>query len=244
MATLATLRTAIQNNLDRGGAPSSEVSLITDWINQVQREDVCADWNWEWMAKQEDVSSVASTGTYSFPDTSSGELFKDCRIIRFQRATGEDFYELPEMDERTLYQHFTEQTEGQPQAYARVGGNQFMVRLIPDVSTYTFRCHTFEYPADLSADGDTNALTPYSPRLLEYGTTARGFLYYGEHTAAQVWAETFYRAREQAIANDRRRLAPNQATLRMSVSAGRPASGIQRNRLGFQRGAPFAWWTP
>jgi hypothetical protein len=218
--------------------------MITDWINQVIREDICADWNWEFMAKQEDVTSIASTDTYAFPDPpASEELFKDCRMIRFRRTAADDFYELPEMDERTLYQHFTELTEGVPGAYARVGGKQFRVRLIPDASTYTFRCHTFEYPAALAADGDTNDLTLYYPRLVEYGTTARGFLYYGENTAAQMWAQAFYQARENAIRNDRIRLAPSNATLKLSTSAGRPAAGVRRSRLGFSRGAPYSWWS-
>tara|TARA_Y100001973_G_scaffold49685_1_gene73814 strand:- start:99 stop:821 length:723 start_codon:yes stop_codon:yes gene_type:complete len=240
MATLAELRTDVLNNLDRGGAPATEVATVTDWLNQVIREDICAEHNWDFMEAVEDVSTVASQGEYSFPDSASGNLFKDCRMIRWRESSSDDFVELEEMSDRAIFQHFSEQTDGTPQAFARVGTNKFLLRPIPDAVT-TLRCHTWEYPADLASDGATNALTLYYPRLIEYGTTARGFLYYGEYQAAQVWAQSFYQERERAIRNDRQRLAPNNRTLKLSTAAGRPAAGLRRGSRSRQ--TPYSWWS-
>jgi len=241
VATLAQLRTRVLDNLDRGGAASTEQGYVDNWINEAIREDICAEHNFDFMEHQETVASVDGQEDYSFPDSSSGELFKDCRFIYFRKTSSDDYWELPELDLRTLLQNFTAQTEGIPSAWARIGENKFRVRLIPDASTYTFLCLTYEYPAALSADGDTNTLTVSYPRLVEFGGTARGFLRCGELQSAQYWASMFANERERAIRNDKIRLAPNQRTLKLSTAAGRPSPGL-RNGIRW-RTSPFSWWT-
>ena len=242
MATLAVLRSNVLRNLEREDADSTETGLVTDFINDVIREDLAQVHNWDFMEAQEDVSSVASQEDYSFPDSSSGELFKDCRFIRFRQTSTDDFYELEEVSAKALYQNFTEQTEGLPMVYARIGENKFRVRLIPDASTYTFRCHTWEYPAALSADGDTNRFTISYPRLVEFGATARGYLFLNELQSAQYWASMFANERDRAVKADRIRLAPNERTLKIGLAAGRPATGLRRGSR--YRTSPFSWWTP
>ena len=242
MATLAELRSRVLANLDRSDANSTEQGYVTDWINQFIREDLCQKHNWDFMEHVEDVSTTDGVDEYAFPDSGSGDRFKDCRWIRFRTKSDEDFWEIEEVPVRALYQGFTEQTRGQPVCWARVGENKFKVRFIPDASTYEFRIHVWEYPAALTSDGDSNTLTNSYTRLVEFGATARGFLHYGEFNSASYWSSAVANERDNAIKVDWKRLAPSQRTFKPSTAAGRPALGLSRS--GRFRTSPFSWWTP
>lgn len=240
VATLAQLRDRVLANLDREDASAAEQARVTDYINELIREDLAQLHNWAFMEHEEDITSVDGQEDYAFPDTGSGELFKDCRFLRFRTTSTEEFRELTEIPVRVLNQNFQTQVEGQPTVFARVG-NSFRVRSVPDASTYTFRVSVWEYPAALSADEDTNDFTLYYPRLIEFGATARGFLHYGELQAAGYWSSSFANERDRAIKIDRQRLAPNERTLVPSTAAGRP--GVATVRGPRHRTAPFSWWT-
>ena len=240
MPNLGELRARILRNLDRANAPTTEQSDVDAWIGQVIREDICTAHNWDFMGHEEAVSSVDGTDKYDFPDSGDGSLFKDCRFIRFRTAATEDYRELEEWGEKALYQNFTELTKGEPQAWARVSPDKFMVRPIPD-GAYTFKVHIWEYPAALSGDSSSNTLTDYYARLVEYGTTARALLYYGEIQAAQVWTQMFQIEKARAINSDKVRLSPYDRTLKPSLAAGRPITGLRRG--GFRRPAAYSWNT-
>ena len=251
MSTLATVRTAILENLDRNGVGTTETNNVTAWINQVIREDLCSDHNWSFLEKTRDIDTVNGTEVYTFVDVSSDAtaafLFKDCKYIRFRETTNDDFRFLTELTEEALLQNYTEQTKGYPIAWARTystTGNvadAFRLRLIPDAA-YKLRIHYWAYPADLSSSGDTNPLLVRQRKLLEIGVTARALLYYGEDEKAQFWTQLWDREYAKAVNNDRRRQAIANGTFRVSTVAGRPSAG-QRGTLRPFRQAPYSWNT-
>ena len=240
MPNLGELRARILRNLDRANAPTTEQSDVDAWINQVLREDICSAHNWDVVSHEATVSSGVGTDKYLFPDSGDGTLFKDCRFIRFRTSSTEDYRELEECSEKALYQNFTELTNGEPLAWARVSPDQFMVRPIPD-GEYTFKVHIWEYPETLSGDTSSNTFTNHYARLIEYGTTARAMLYYGEDQSAQVWGQMFQIEKARAINADKIRLTPYDRTLKPSLAAGRPITGLRRGTV--RRPAAYSWNT-
>ena len=249
MSTLSTVRTAILNNLDRNGVGTTETNNVTDWINQVIREDLCSDHNWSFLEKTRDITTVDGTEVYTFVDVSSDAtqavLFKDCKYIRFRANSSEDYRFLTELNEEALLQAYTEQTGGYPLAWARTytdtpnPADAFRLRLVPD-GAYQIRVHYWCYPDELVNDADTNVLLARHQKLLEIGVTARALLYYGEEQKAQLWLQLFDREYAKAINNDRRAQAVANGTFRVSTVAGRPAAG-QRGTLSPFRQAPYSW---
>lgn len=231
------LRAAILRSLDRVSAPTTENSDVDEWINQVIREDLCVDHNWAFMENVRDLSTTASTDLYDF--TATATTFKDCRFIRFRRTTADDFNEMEELSERAMFIHFTEQSKGSPSVWAR-SGDKFRVRLIPDASTYTFRIHTWDYPAAFTADGDNNDLTNRYPKLVEYAVLSRAMLYYGEDERAQLWIQLYDREKAKAENNDKQRLAQSNLILKPSTRAGRPVAGLRRASRAMRNSA-YDW---
>lgn len=229
MATLATLRSAILRNLDRTGATATEIADVTAWINQFIREIACADHNWPFMRTETaTLDTVADQDEYSFPETATGR-FKDCDEIYFREASTDEWRPLLETTEKAMLRHFSSQDEGPAQAWAMSGARTFRVAPIPDqIYSNCFRIFTWEYPADLSADGDSNELTLYHSQMIEWAVTARGFLHYGESEQSAQWAQRAEREYSRVLLAERRTGAPSRRTLRISLAAGRPALGLRR----------------
>jgi hypothetical protein len=183
---------------------------------------------------------TASVADYAFANAST---FKDCKWLAIRYATGQDYQILPEISLDALHDHtvWTEQSEGFPRCWAR-DGNGYVLRPIPD-DTYAMRERVWEYPAAMTTDSGatgSNFATDYWPKLVEFGVTARGFLYYDEPELYTQWQQAYLSELGKAVAVDRRRLSQARMTLKPSTVAGRPTPGLP----GFDIGAripPYGW---
>lgn len=241
MATKAEIRARVQRNLGRVGVSTDESKDIDNWINYVIREDICADHNWSGMESTQTRTLTASTDTYAFQNAT---VFKDCAWIAIRYASGQDYQILPEVSLDVIHDHtvWTEQSEGFPRCWAR-DGSSYVLRPIPD-DTYAVRERVWQYPADFTVgsggDSSTNFVTLYWPKLLEFGVSARGALYYNDIEAYQLWQQAYETELRKAVSVDRRRLSRARATMRVSTIAGRPSPGLP----GFDIGAripPYGW---
>lgn len=231
----------MQRNLGRVGVTTAEDSDVDAWINYVIREDICADHNWAGMEFTRTRTLTASTDTYAFANAT---VFKDCKWLAIRYASGQDYQLLPEVGLEVLNDHtvFTEQTEGFPRCWAR-DGNSYVLRPIPD-DTYAVRERVWEYPAEIATgsgnDSSTNFVIDYWPKLLEFGVTARGCLYYGENEAYQLWQQAYVSELGKATSVDKRRLSRANMTLKPSTVAGRPTPGLPGLGIG-TRIPPYGW---
>lgn len=231
----------MQRNLGRVGVTTTEDSDVDAWINYVIREDICADHSWSGMEFTRTRTLTASDSSYTWQNPT---VFKDCKYISIRYASGQDYQILPEISLDALYDHavWSEQTEGFPRCWAR-DGDGYELRPIPD-DTYAIRERVWEYPAEIATgagnDSSTNFVTNFLPKLLEFGVTARGCLYYGEFEAYQLWQQAYMSELGKATSVDKRRLSPARMTLKPSTVAGRPTPGLP----GFDIGAripPYGW---
>lgn len=239
MATHTQIRAAVLRNLDRAGVSTTESGDVTTYLNQLTREVICAEHNWAFMRQENTITSVDGTDTYSFTETATGR-FKDAERMYFRATSSDDYVRLVETTEQALLEGFTEQVEDKPLVWSYLGSRQFRVRPIPDASTYTFRVFTWEYPADLSADGDTNELTNYHSQLLEWGATARGLLQYGEFDQSQLWDAKFRAEFERSLKLERQVKAPTDRVMRISSATNRVMIGLRRS-IRMYRSAPYSW---
>jgi hypothetical protein len=219
---------------------STENTDVDNWIDYTIREDLCADHNWAGMEFTRTRTLTASVADYAFANAST---FKDCKWIAIRYASGQDYQILPEISLDALHDHtvWTEQSEGFPRCWAR-DGNGYVLRPIPD-DTYAMRERVWEYPAAMTTDSGatgSNFATDYWPKLVEFGVTARGFLYYDEPELYTQWQQAYLSELGKAVAVDRRRLSQARMTLKPSTVAGRPTPGLP----GFDIGAripPYGW---
>ena len=230
--TLAQMRAAVQRNLGRVGVTTTEDSDVDRIINQTIREDICADHNWSAMettTTSETTSDGVGTKTWPSPST-----FKDCEWIQVRKDSSSNYRFLDELSERAILDQFGELSteEGLPYCWAR-SGTSYHLRPIPD-ATYTLRIKYWAYPADLTSS-DSNFITLYWTKLLEYGATARGLLYYGENEAAAQWMAMYRDELGKAISVDRKIQAPATLTLKPSMVAGRPTPGIASGSAWYRR---------
>lgn len=229
----------MQRNLGRSGVTSTEDSDVDAWINYVIREDICADHNWSGMEFTRTRTLTASDADYAWQNPT---VFKDARWIAIRYQSGEDYQFLTEITLNEIHSRslWTEQTEGFPRVWAR-DGDGYVLRPIPD-DTYALRERVWEYPAEIAtgsgSDSSTNFVTDYWPKLLEFGVTARGCLYYGEQDLYQFWLAAYRDELGKAIGVDRKRLSPAQMTMRPSAAAGQPEPGgsVFGSRL-----PPYGW---
>lgn len=237
MATRAEIADRVQRNLGRVGVTTAEDSDVVSWINYVIREDICADHNWSAMEYTRTRTLSASNESYTFQ---SPTVFKDCAWIAIRYALGQDYQIIPEVGLEIIHDHtvFTEQTEGFPRCWAR-DGEGYVLRPIPD-DTYAVRERVWQYPAEMTSDSDTNFVTLYLPKLLEYGVTARGCLYYNDNEAYQLWQQAYVAELGKAVAVDKRRLSRARGTMRISTVAGRPSPGLPGLDIG-ARIPPYGW---
>lgn len=237
MATLAEIRGRVQRNLDRLQVTTAEDDDVDSLINEVIREDICADHNWASMEAVYTMNVTADTSLYAWPNPDN---FKDCDWIKVRYASGEDYHDLTEEGVRVLADtsRYTELSTERPRAWARAG-DSFRIRPIPDVSTYGLRLKVWEYPGYLVADGNTNWFTVHKPKLVILGTTMLAAIYWGEGRDAEVWKALYDAELGKATATDKKRLSPSQMTLKPSVVAGRQESGVPGRSAW--RNAAYDW---
>lgn len=234
--TLATVRAAVLRSLDRSGVTATESGDIDRWINQAIREDICQDHNWAFMETQTDVATVLNQESYAFPVAST---FKDCQAIFFRRVSTEDWMRLQESHYDFLQDQFTAQVKGVPSVWARRGEN-YVLRAIPDASTYSMRVLSWNYPVELVADADTNTLLTNYSALVEAAVIRRGLLHYGEDARLQVWEQLYQQARMRSLRADRARLGASDLWLNISFDAGKKSAGLQRGGR-VARPAAYSW---
>jgi hypothetical protein len=174
-------------------------------------------------------TTTAGTGEYAFQNST---VFKDVDWISVRRDSSSEYVRLDEISEEIAYERFSELTTGRgfPVAFARTA-ESYLLRAIPDASTYAIREKVWEYPADIAtgsgSDSSTNFITLRWSKLLEFGVTARGFGYYEDTEREAIWTQLYRDELGKAVSVDRRRLVPSRLTLKPSGWAGRPVAGLR-----------------
>lgn len=237
--TRGEMRAAVLRNLGRSAATQTEQDDVDRWINQTMREDICADHNWSGMETlSTSETTTAGTGIKTWP---SPTTFKDALWLQVLPDASSDYEDLEEVDESVAldrYQ-FSEQTSARdkPRVWAR-SGTSYLLRPIPD-DTYTLRIKYLAYPAAITigsgGDSSTNFILDYWSKLLEYGTTARGFLHYEEPEMVAQWTQLYRDELGKAISIDRRVQAPATLVLKPSMAAGKRTPGISGDRAWVTR---------
>lgn len=241
--TRGEVRAAVQRNLGRSGVTSTEDSDVDRWINQTIREDICADHNWAGMEQLRTRTTTAGTGEYAFQNATT---FKDADWLAILKSASDEYVRLDEVSEDVAYREFGELStaRGFPMVWARTA-NSYLLRPIPDASTYTIREKVWEYPPEIAtgsgSDSSTNFVTLYWTKLLEYGCTARGLRHYGEYEKALVWEQLYRDELGKAVSVDRKRLAPSKITLKPSIHAGKPAPGFRGTSRRIKTG-DLSWY--
>lgn len=222
--TLAEMRAAVQRQLDRAGAPSTEDTDVDRWVNQAIREFLCSRHNWAPMEAEYEAPTVADQHDYTVPNP---DYFKDFAAIEIS-DDGDSFVELEEISAAQYRQLFPDRTRtGKPYSWCRFGDTGFVLGPTPDVSTYTLRSTVWEYPAELTTDSATNRFTQFYTHLVEQFAVAVGYGFYFDESRFQGRLSIATRELDEAIKNDRNRLAPSRQTAVPSRSA-----GIVRSNLG------------
>lgn len=240
MATYAEIRSRVARDLQRVGLSTTQTTDVGTWINQTIREDICLEYNWPFMFTEQADSTVAHQSDYT-PSNASTRL-KEIFWVRFRESTSDEWRELDEISVRELINAYGELTNSEsiPSAWAMVDGDTIRLRPIPDASTYYLQFAEALYPADLSADADTNWLTLWKPRLVEIATCRRGALYFGETTRFQMWDAWYQQELAKAIRFDRIAAGRAYATLNQSFAAGAPSTSTRRVSPAALR-TPYDW---
>lgn len=237
MATFAEIQGLVKRDLQRVGASTTVDSDVKTWINQAIREDICLEYNWPFMFSEVTDPTVASQEDYT-PSTASTRL-KEIFWIRFREDSSDEWVELEELPLRSLLMQWGEQTESRPSAWAMVDHDTVRLRPIPD-DAYSLAFALALFPAELSADSDTNFLTVYKPRLVEYATVRRGVLYFGLLERFQFWDGLYREEMAKAIRYDRLAASRAFTVLNQSMAAGMPAPAMRATRPVASR-APYDW---
>jgi hypothetical protein len=249
MATLDTIASRVLNNLDRAGAPTTESDLVKVWVNQSIREDICADVNFACMEFELNTWTTINQDVIDVPTllntATSGALLKDIDMVRFSLGDGYNYSVLPEVDERVLFERFSDTTTGSPEAWARTG-EKIRIRPVADktgnATTNKVQIRGWMYLPDLATGSGATASNDISnrhERLLEMSVTSRGLLYYGEYEKAQYYNNLYQYWYQRAINGEKRRKAPANLVMRPSPTAGKPASPVSPWK--WRRGPDYGW---
>lgn len=237
MATLAELREIVLNNLERTVADSATESANADrWINHVIRFVFCTRHNWDAMEATYVVNTVADQELYAYPSTNT----KDIKQVAMRLGSDSAYFPLLEEFESQLDEDLPLETPGgTPVSWCRAG-NAFRLRPSPAVSTYGLRVRTWDYPALLEDDADTNYWTNSHPDIIEQMATAMGFQWLGDDQKYGLRWQAGMAELQERVANDARRLRPRRTTLAPGTRAGRPTSsaGSRMGESGYYRQYP------
>lgn len=224
MSTLAQIRGRVQRNLDRLQVTTTEDADVDALINEIIREDICADHLWPSMEAVYTMNVTASVSLYAWPNPDN---FKDCDNFKIRYETTDEYVPLLEEDPGVLLDtsRYPETDEDRPRVWA-VAGEAFRIRPIPDASTYSLRVKVWEYPGYLTTDGATNWFTVNKPKLVIMGATMLGALYYGEAQDAAAWQALYRDELGKATNTDKRSQLPARPTFKPSLAAGRSLSNV------------------
>jgi len=223
LANLGDIRARVKRNLRRLQVSDAQDEDINVWVNQIVREDLCADHLWPFQYETFTMSTTAGVELYSFPNPDN---FKDCAWIEIRPTATDAFRELTETSERALLRRFSSLATGQPRAWA-MSGEYFRVKPTPDASTYLLKACIWSYPDELTQDANSNKFTRHFSKLVELGVTARACLQYGNSPEKwNIWNGLYREELGKAIATDRRAHAPSLMTLKPSLAAGKVEAGL------------------
>jgi len=238
---------ACKENLDRVSLPVPEETRMKDWINQVQREDLCNIHSFDWMER---IYTLFCAEGEEFYACERQEQHKDILWVKFRTDSDDEFMELSEASHRALSQRLAEQTNGTPTAWTRWWDEDthrkgFKVRRKPDKSYdpdgWEFQLLVTEYPRKFTFDKvEENLLTRDHSKSLEILVTARGYLFYGQPNEAAAMQEQVNIDIDKLLKGERGRDKQANMTFRMSPSAGRPAAGIRKGKRNIG-GVPYNW---
>lgn len=246
MATLTEISTRVLMNLDRAGAPTTEQSMVDTWVNQSIREDLCSDINWKCMETFLETSTVSGEDIIDVPalleSQHPGSMIKDMDIVRVSLGEGYDYEPIPEVDQRVLFENFSNITEGVPQIWAR-SDEDIRLRPRPDTNgsegNYKISIFCWRYLPDLTGN-ESNTISDRHPFLLEMSVTGRGLLFYGEYEKSMYFQELYKREYQRAINVEKRSKSPAMLVMRPSVTAGKPVSPVASWRS--LRGPAYGWY--
>lgn len=202
---LSTIITQVKSNFPSGFHTSDlTTTVLTRYGNEVQRE-ACRAHNFAFMKQEVTRSTSDETQKYTVPtagDSNWTEVLSDSTVLRFKKDISLELinsqsYRVPLIklhkqlleDKRILVE---ETGKGIPRYYDVDQARIWLYR-IPDHSynagsAWTMNFEFFGYLADL-ASGGNNVLTNNHPLLLEYGITARGFVFAKDWRAADRWQD-------------------------------------------------------
>lgn len=181
-------------------------TVLTRYANAVQRE-ICRAHNFAFMKQEVTRDTGDETQKYTVPTAEASgatwtEVISGATILRFKRDISLELinsqnYRVPLIklhkqlleDKKILVK---ETGKGTPRYYDVDQGRIWLYK-IPDHSfnadsAWTMNFEFFGYLADL-ASGGNNVLTDNHPLILEYGITARGFVFGKDWTAAERWKD-------------------------------------------------------
>ena len=249
MATLDQIVERVLANLDRQGYSNpadktAEENRVAVWVNQCIREDLSEDISWVSMEFTADAFTAADNDIIDVPaalGAGNPHGIKDINMVRFcADSSTYNYTVLPEVDERVLFERYSDINRGQPTIWARTGEN-IRLRPTPAVTgTGTkdrIQIVGWKYLPDLAA-GESNEITDRHSRLVEWAVTSRALLYYGDYEKAAYHMQMFQQKYQMAINNEKRRKAPANLVMRPSPTAGKPVSpGYGTGRIA----APYGW---
>lgn len=207
---LSTIVAQVQSNFPSGyHSADLTTTVLTRYANEVQRE-ICRAHNFAFMKQEVTRNTSDETQTYVLPtadDSDWTEVLADSTVLRFKRDIslelinsqgyrvnphGKGIVKLHKQileDKKILLK---EEGKGIP-SYYDVDQDRIWLYKIPDHSfnadsAWTMNFEFFGYLADL-ASGGNNVLTNKHPLILEYGITARGFIFGKDWTAAEKWKD-------------------------------------------------------
>jgi hypothetical protein len=240
---------ACKANLDRVNLPVPEETRLKEWINQVQREDLCNIHSFDWMER---IYTVACTEGQDFYACERQEQHKDLLWVKFRTDSDNEFSDLSESSHRALSQQLADKTNGTPTAWTRwwdegTHRKGIKVRRRPDGSFdpdgYEFQFLATEYPKRFTFDKvEENLLTRDHSKSLEILVTARGYLFYGQPQEAAAMQEQVNIHVDKLLQGERSRDKQANMTFRMNAAAGRPSAGIRKGKRNIG-GIPYSWLT-
>ena len=183
-------------------------SLLTDWINEAQRDFFNATWC---VKTSTEITTSSGTLYYSLPDD-----FVAVEYVIFTDNNDLD-YELKEVSEKSVIQKEGDYENTSTGAsdryfvrYSTSGGNAFKMAFflypVTSTSTGTARVSYYEQPTDLSSGSDVPfeghlAIYPYHDAIIYYATARIKIL-----QGLTAEAEMYFSLYERSIESARKRL--------------------------------------
>lgn len=208
--TLSTIRARVQTNWPAGyHSDDLTNAIVARYLNAFQRE-ICRAHNFAFMKQEVTRSTADETQTYTLPtagDSNWTEVLSDMTVLRFKRDISLELinsqsYRVPLIklhkqlleDKKILAK---ETGKGVPRYYD-VDQKRIWLYKKPEHSynantAWTMNLEFYGYLADMTDDEESttnhNEISDNHPLILEYGATARGFMYGKDWTEFAKWTK-------------------------------------------------------